>query len=251
MSDRELRWQSGIGPATLPSSELHVWKISLEQTPQRVRAFRALLCSEELQRCERLHFPRDRDGFCVCRGYLRVLLGRYGGAAPDRIRLTRGIHGKLALDRRVHETDIEFNVSHSGCLALIALARGRRVGVDIERAGPAGRIELISSRFFSAEEDESIRALPEESRDRAFYACWTRKEAAIKALGGSIAMLARVIVSTDPEGPARILQMPSAAPAGGGNERWHLHDLPADEGYAAALCYGGPDAALRLWQPDR
>jgi 4'-phosphopantetheinyl transferase len=132
-------------------------------------------------------------------------------------------------------------------LALIVLAIGRRLGVDIEKVGSGARIDLISRRFFSRQEDESIRALPEELKIAAFHACWTRKEAVVKALGGSITELSsRIIVSTAPREPAQILQMRSD----GADSDWHLHDLPVDEGYVAALCYGGPPAAVSLWQPD-
>jgi 4'-phosphopantetheinyl transferase len=161
--------------------------------------------------------------------------------------LTRGPYGKLALDPGFHQQDIGFNVSHSGRLALIAMARGRRLGVDIEKMGSGARIDIISRRFFSTQEDNSIRALPEELKIAAFHACWTRKEAVVKALGGSITKLYnRIIVSTAPNGPVQILQMTSD----GADGEWHLRDLPVDEGYAAALCYGGAPAAVFLWQPE-
>ena len=243
----EFSWRRGCGPSSISASEIHLWRISLEQTSDRVHAFRALLPADERQRYEGLHFERDRAAFCICRGCLRTLLGRYEGLAPERVRLTRGRYGKPALDPLAHPKDIEFNVSHSGHWALIALARGRRVGVDIQRIDAALDNDLIVRRFFSTREYESILAFPEKSRTAAFYACWTRKEAAVKALGGSIARLANeLIVSVTPRGPVRILQMPS----GGADERWYLQDLPVGERYAAALCYEGPLADVFLWQPE-
>ncbi len=198
-------------------------------------------------KCEGLHFERDRDAFCICRGYLRLLLGRYEGLAPDRVQLTRGKYGKPALDPRIHPKHIEFNVSHSCRWALIALAKGRHLGVDIQKIDAAVDSDLIAQRFFSTQENESIRALPEEMKATAFYACWTRKEAVVKALGGSITRLSNeIIVSTAPHGPAQILQMPP----GGADDGWHLYDLPVEDGYAAALCYEGHLADVFLWQPD-
>lgn len=244
----DFSWQSGCGPSSLSASEVHLWSLSLEQPPVRIQIFRDFLCSEEMRRADSHHFQRDRDSFCLCRGYLRMLLGRYGGVAPGEVRFRTGDHGKLSLDPDFHEQNIGFNVSHSGRIAMIALAKQRRLGVDVERVRGAARIDEISRSFFSSLEDESIRALPEEMRVYAFYACWTRKEAAVKALGGSIAALAdRVIVSANPGGPAQLLRMPSDLDE---NTEWHLHDLPVSEGYAAALCYSGSQAAVFLWQPN-
>jgi 4'-phosphopantetheinyl transferase len=247
VDEAEFSWRSGFGPDSLSASEVHLWKISLEQTPERIQAFREMLSAGERMQCEGLHFERDKDAFCICRGCLRLLLGRYEGLPPERVRLACGTYGKPALDPLIHPSDIEFNISHSGLLALIALARGRRLGVDIQKIDAAVDSDLIAQRFFSTQENESIRALPEEMKAAAFYACWTRKEAAIKALGGSIMGLSgEIIVSTAPRGPAQILQMPS----NGADDRWHLQDLPVGDAYAAALCYEGPLADVRLWQPD-
>jgi 4'-phosphopantetheinyl transferase len=248
MRASDFSWQSGCGPPSLSASEVHLWSLSLEQPPERIRVYLDILCSEEKRRAEGRHLRRDRDSFCFCRGYLRMLIGRYGGVAPAKVRFTTGDHGKLSLDPDFHELDIGFNVSHSGRIAMIALAKQRRLGVDVQRVRGAARIEEISRGFFSSLEDESIRALPEEMRVDAFYACWTRKEAAVKALGGSIAALSeRVIVSADPGGPPQLLRMPSDLEE---NNEWRLHDLPVREGYAAALCYSGSPAEVFLWQPN-
>jgi 4'-phosphopantetheinyl transferase len=143
--------------------------------------------------------------------------------------------------------NIEFNASHSGHVALISLAMRRRLGVDVQMVDAAARMDDISRRFFSAQEHESIRGLPQKVKTAAFYSCWTRKEAAIKAFGGSIALLYdKISISTLPHGPARILKMPPNREENG----WHIQDLPAGEGYAAALCYEGPPARVFLWQPD-
>jgi 4'-phosphopantetheinyl transferase len=244
---RSHSWRNGSGPAALSASAIHIWKISLEQAPDRVQAFHELLAAGERSKCERLRLRRDRDAFCICRGGLRLLLGRYAGLAPERVRLRPGRYGKPGLDPRLRPRDIELNVSHSGRWALIALAEGRQLGVDIQEIDAPVDSDLIARRFFSAQENEAIRAFAEGMKTAAFYACWTRKEAAVKALGESITRLSReVVVSADPRGPARILQLP----AGGTGRGWHLHDLPVEQGYAAALCYRGPKAEIFLWQPD-
>ncbi len=207
----------------------------------------ALLTSEERRSTEGNHFARDRFSFCLSRGFLRTLLGKYLRVRPGDVRLRQGGRGKLFLDERFHASDIGFNVSHSGTTALIAIARKRRIGVDIERIRPDARIEDIVGSFFSAEEARAILAWEGDSRVASFFASWTRKEAVVKALGGSIVELsADVVVSTEPGTPARIVRLPREH---GDPDGWRLHDITADEGYVAAVCYEGPPAALRLWDP--
>jgi len=188
-----------------------------------------------------------RASFCICRGTLRMLLGRYAGSAPGQVRLRSGPFGKPSLDPSGPGKDIEFNVSHSGRVALISLAAGRRIGVDVEEFRGDVRVEDLARNFFTAQEREPILALSGERKAKAFYACWTRKEAAIKAVGGSAAALCgKVIVSSHPGRPARILQMPSRPDRG----EWHLEDLPVGEGYAAALCCDGRPSGLFLWEQE-
>jgi 4'-phosphopantetheinyl transferase len=247
MKDAGLSWHAGSGPPSLAACEIHLWRLALELSPERVHDFAEMLSADERRKLDGMHSAERRDSFCICRGSLRMLLGRYTGIPPDRIRLTKGALGKPGLDRGAFTTDLQFSVSHSDQVALIALAMGRRLGVDVQGFRAATRIADIERGFFSSQERESIRALPGELRASAFYSCWTRKEAVVKALGGSIAALSRdIIVSSDPLGPARILSMPSTGESG----EWQLCDLPMSQGYAASLCYEGQPAALFLWRPD-
>jgi 4'-phosphopantetheinyl transferase len=246
MQESTFLWQSGSGPDELSGSEVHLWKTCLDHSPALSPALHGVLSPEEESMAEAFHFEKDRVSFRMSRGYLRTLLGRYTGAAPSEIRFRTGERGKLSLDPRVHAEPVEFNVSHSGNMVLLVLSRDRRVGVDVERIRPAARIDEISRAFFSSQEDESIRALRDAAKVAAFYACWTRKEAAVKAFGGSIMELsAGVVVSSSPAEPARLLRLPREH---GGPDGWHLHDLPVGRGYAAALCYEGPPAEVFLWK---
>ena len=167
------------------------------------------------------------DARWSCRKLLLELLGRYAGLPPDQVRLLRGPFGKPALQPGGPGADIEFNVSHSGALALIAMAAGRRVGVDVEEIRGDVRVEDLARDFLSAQERESLRGLDGQAKMRAFYPAWTRREAAIKAFGGSI---------TQPK---------PDAPCEG---QWHLEDIPVGEGYAAALCSEGMPARIFFWE---
>ncbi|HVP18117.1 MAG TPA: 4'-phosphopantetheinyl transferase superfamily protein [Spirochaetia bacterium] len=241
------RWLTGPGPASIGDREIHIWKISLEPGGDRAEILRRILSPEEKRRAEGFFFKKDRDSFCICRGYLRRLIGRYDGEAPEGIRFTAGQYGKPSLDPDPHGRRMEFNVSHTQGVALIAIARDRRVGVDVERIRPV-EIDDISRGFFSPREHESILGLPAGMRTAAFYACWTRKEAAIKALGGSIAgLLDKVIVSPDPRSQVQVIQVPAGQPQTG---ELHVRDVPVGGGYSAALCYAGSEAEVFLWQPE-
>jgi 4'-phosphopantetheinyl transferase len=248
MRDIDCHWQSGSGPAALLESEVHVWRLSLDQGPRLIRLFEEFLSSEEKRRAEGSFLEMKKISFRLCRGFLRVLLGRFGGTAPEAIRFVKGERGKLHLDASFRRTGIEFNLSHSGDVALVALSKERRLGVDVEQTRPTAALDEISQRLFSFVEREEIGALPEAERIDGFYACWTRKESSIKALGGSIAELAlEVLVTANPREPARLRRMPSTDSNAG---PWQLQDLPVGEGYAAALCYQGRSAEVSLWDAD-
>lgn len=198
-------WQGSDGPESLCAERVDAWRLSL---PEPFNA-------------------SQRD---LCRLYLRTLLGRYLGMAPEAVRIVTGIFGKPCLDRKVHTQDIQFNVSHSGSIALIVLATGRQVGIDVQQREPLADVEDFSARFLSPREHESLMSLPADERNQAFLVLWVRKEAAIKALGKSITRHARVEVVP--------------ADFGGSLE---IRDLPIDAGYSAAICYEYPPAEIRLW----
>ncbi|HCJ09953.1 MAG TPA: hypothetical protein DHW14_02155, partial [Clostridiales bacterium] len=160
------------------------------------------------------------------------------------LRFEYGARGKPTLaGDGVGDSTLTFNVSHSHRLAVYALARGRRVGVDVERIRPGIKHELLAVRFFSPREAAALLAMPDRLRLRAFYACWTRKEAFIKARGEGFALsLRRFSVSVDP-GRTPVLDDVEGAP--GEVLRWTLCDLEPGPGYAGALAVEGRSWRLR------
>lgn len=226
--------------------EIHVWLASLEQEPRAVRALHATLSAEERQRADRFHFARDCEHFVVARGVLRDILGRYLGAPPAGIRFSYSQYGKPSLKEGSGGGRLRFNVSHSHGLALYAVARAREVGLDIEylRDDLAG--QEIAERFFSPAEVAALRALPVTQRTAAFFNCWTRKEAYIKALGEGLSHpLHRFSVSLIPGEPAFLLHAEDdpSAPA-----RWWMTAPPVADGYAAAVVAEGGVARVRCWR---
>jgi 4'-phosphopantetheinyl transferase len=176
------------------------------------------LSPDERDRASRFRFDRDRNHFIVCRGTLRELLD----IGPER-RFIYGDFGKPMLE----DSPVRFNVSHSHGMALIAITEGREVGCDIERIDPSFADDNIPEHFFSQYEVAALRALPEKEQCAAFFRCWTRKEAFIKACGMGMSLaLDSFDVTLGPDQPAALLR---------GADGWLLHDVEAPKGYAAAV----------------
>lgn len=240
-------WMAPPPNVALDEGEVHVWLASLEQEPRVARALHGALSQEERQRADRFHFAKDREHFVVARGVLRDILSRYLGATPARVAFTYSQYGKPSLEEGSGGGGrLRFNVSHSHGLAVYAVARGCEIGLDIEylRDDLAG-LE-IAERFFSPTEVAALRALPSELRTAAFFNCWTRKEAYIKALGEGLSHpLHRFSVSLIPGEPASLLHAeddPSAP------SRWRIIVPPVGDGYAAAVVVEGGVERLRYWR---
>lgn len=228
----------------LPADEVHVWTASRDGPEPDVAAMRGLLDDDERRRADRFVAPRDRRQFAVGRGLLRTILGRYLDRPPAGIRFRTNPHGKPDLDPSADlDPTLRFNIAHSGPLILIGLARGRDLGVDIERVRPDFGGEALAARFFAPGEVATLRGLPVEAKTLAFFHGWTRKEAYIKAKGKGLAIpLDEFEVAIDPARPAALL---STHPDPLDAARWTLVELATEPGYVAAACVEGRGWTLR------
>jgi 4'-phosphopantetheinyl transferase len=227
------------GVPALPVNEVRVWRAALDLGSGEVETLKKTLAPDERAQAARFHFPRDRKRFIARRGLLRQILACYLGRPPDTLRFGRGPAGKLFLLGNSRAQDLHFNLARSHGLALYALARNREVGVDVERIEPDLADQEVAGRFFSPREFLAFRALPASLRVEAFFNCWTRKEAYLKARGeGLFAPLDTFDVSLAPGQPAALLN--------GGDGRWSLHAFIPAPGYAAALAVEGCDGHLRF-----
>ena len=221
-----------------------LWTASLDLPSSLLTPLMATLSEPERTRAARFHFARDHDRFIAGRGLLRRLLGRHLAMPPEQIRLMTGPNGKPELDPAFHPGDLTFNLSHSENRALFGLTYGRRIGVDIERVRPNIEIETLAERFFAPGETAALMALPEAQRVPAFFACWTRKEAYLKALGEGIGFgLDRFEVSLTPDAPPALLSTafdPEEA------MRWTLYSLDVSSDFAAAVVIEGSPCPLIL-----
>jgi len=222
---------------------IHVWSVPLDPPAERVAACRRLLSPDEVARADRFRFDRHRRRYAVGRGVLRTLLGRYLGADPAAVVFCYGGNDKPYLadgtaSRR--GPALWFNLSNSEELAVVAFATSAELGVDVEALRPMPDALAIAERFFSAAEREALAAAPAAERDRAFFRCWTRKEAYLKAVGTGITVrLDAFDVTLGPAEPARMLALdgdPERAAA------WRLHHLEPAPGYLGALAAPPPSA---------
>lgn len=226
--------------------EVHVWRASLHPPLRRVHALEQTLAPDERERADRFVRAEDRTRFIVGRGILRRILGLYRGLDPGQLRFCYNPFGKPLLAAVAGREAIRFNVSHTGKLALYAVTDGREVGVDIERVRPDFGTEEIAERFFSRRELAALRTLPAPRRLEAFFACWTQKEAYLKARGeGLLLPLDRFDVSLSPGQPAALLAVhddPAEA------TRWSLRKLFPGPDHVAALAVEGHTWHLHCWQ---
>jgi len=230
----------------LGSNEVHVWRASLDEPPPQIDSFLHTLAADEQSRAERFYFQRDRERFITAHGVLRAILGFYLNRAPKCLSFCYSSHGKPALAWESGGDAIRFNMSHSHGVALYAVARGREVGIDLEFIRRDLEVEQIAERFVSRRETATLRALPTDLRKYAFFLCWTRKEAYIKATGEGLSLpLDQFDVSLIPGEPAALLSTQSGLDEA---LRWSLQELTLASGYVAALAVEGRGWSLSCWQ---
>ena len=195
----------------------------------------AWLADDERARAARFRRPLDRDHYSLAHAALRSILAARVGVAPQALVFSMGAHGKPALP------GIEFNLSHAGGIALVAVALVP-VGVDVERIEPLD-VAALASRQFSPTERLALERVPPAHRLAAFYGGWTRKEAFVKATGAG---LSRALTEFDVSigAPAALL---ATRPDAGEARRWCLTDIEAGAGYSAALCVAGAEAPAVSW----
>ena len=237
-------WQPASAPRRRPMPrEVDVWSVPLERLADRINTLQSVLSPDERERADRFYFERDRRRFVGVRAVLRVLLGAYLQVDARDLTFSYGPQGKPALTGRFRD-GLSFNVSHSHELALLAVGPGIDIGVDVEAVRPMNDIDDIAARFFSPREADQLRSLPASVRTEAFFACWTRKEAYLKALGSGLARpLDGFDVTFAPGEPATL----AVHGDHGETARWCVEALSPADGYAAALVTEG-GATTRCWR---
>jgi 4'-phosphopantetheinyl transferase len=231
--------QPGL-PAT---GRVQLWCLALPRLAALAPQCAALLNDSQRRRADRFRFDRDRLRHVLTHGVVRQVLGQALGLPSAGLRFVTGPQGKPALAAGA-PADLRFNLAHAGDWLYLALALGREVGVDVERQRPEIVDDLLPSLDFTAAERAWIGACTGPARALAFFRAWSRKEAAIKAWGAGLSLpLGSFDVTPGPAGFA-----PLRAPAGlaAAASAWTIGDLPAPDGYSAALVTEGPPPAVQL-----
>lgn len=233
-------WQTPRAGLLLQPHRVDVWRVFLNVQPDSLRQMESALSADEIQRASRFHFDRDRERYIVAHASLRDILVRYLQCEPRDLKFSLNEYGKPFLT----EHNIQFNLSHSGDFALIAVTGGQKVGVDIEFVREDIELENIATRYFSPREVSELTALPLEQRTFGFFHCWTRKEAYIKAQGLGLSLpLENFDVSLSPNEPA-ILR--ATRPDAGEAARWSMHSLEVEPNYTGALAVEGNELEFRF-----
>lgn len=234
-------WQIVTNAPRIASGDVHIWRYRLELLAERVVEAESLLSADELARADRFHFPIHRHRYVAGRSKLRKLLGSYLQVAPASVRFAYSEFGKPVINQAQNSGAINFNVSHSEDICVVAVSHVQPLGIDVERIrSDFGGEEVARANFASAEVRELL-SLPPDIRPQGFFNCWTRKEAYVKALGAGLQIpLDSFEVSLRPEDPPRFLRVAEA--------EWHLLSFCGADGFQAAAAYRGPEARVHFYE---
>jgi len=215
------------------AGEVHIRLINLALSEADLNRLEGLLAPDERERADRLIVRQVRSRFVAGRGQLRRILGSYLKLEPGRLSLKTNQYGKPCLSERPDGRRLNFNLSHSADLAILALAEDCEVGIDLEQIRDDLPFQAMARQFFSRQEQRDLFSLSAEQQLAAFYRCWTRKEAYLKGCGSGFSQSADLCdVSLLPGQPPALLADRTNP---GQTSRWNLTDLDVPPGFCAAL----------------
>ena len=221
----------------LGASDVHIWSCSLERAPEEVAARAAVLAPDERERAGRFRFDRDRRRFVIGRSVLREILGEYLGEPAERLTFSYDEHGKPRFERASGGPPLFFNASHSHDVALYAIAPVDRVGIDVERVRAMADLESIARRLFSHREQSALAGMQGNARTEAFFHCWTRKEAIVKAIGASLSLhLGSLDVPIASDALPCLVRLPHTVSH---IPDWSLHEVRPPAEYVGAVALPG------------
>jgi 4'-phosphopantetheinyl transferase len=228
----------------LHPGDIHVWYFPLHVQHRDLAGLRRILSPKERRKAQRFRFEEHCNAFVLSHAVLRTVLGGYIACDPQLIEFGDSSGGKPFIKGSM----LRFNLSHSDGMALIAVTLNREVGVDIERIRPMPDLNQIARDFFSAGERDDLLSLAPECRETAFYNCWTRKEAFVKAIGhGLLYPLDSFRVTLLPHQPPGFIKIGEGAAA---KTEWRLHSIPPAPDYAAALAVEARDVRVHCLRID-
>lgn len=222
-------WQKQL---KLAVNDVHIWYLDLNLYLDKLEKFKTILSQEELTKAFKFKFEKHQNRFIITRANLRLILSKYINIKPENIEFIYSEKGKPSLAQNYNNVGIEFNLSHSGELALYAVTKDKKIGIDVEKIRTNCDVESIAKRFFCESEYQFISRLPEKEKEKAFYQLWTGKEAYLKAtgegLGGGLDTIELDLESKE----IKIAKIK-------GEEKnvnnWYLYELKMPENYLGSL----------------
>lgn len=232
------------GEVRIGRDRIDVWSVDLEVSDRRAGELRVLLSDDEIARAERFRFERHRRRFVAGRGTLRLLLGAYCDLAPEDVSFEYGDKGKPRLASSLGVTGVHFNLSHSRERALIAVGP-TPLGVDVEFKRQVKEAIAIAKRYFSDNEQLALSSLPAEQVNDAFFTCWTRKEAYVKAVGDGLTIPLRSFdVTFLSDEPPRLTVRSSEDTA----ERWFMYHFEPEPRYVGAMAVRDRELEIAMYR---
>jgi 4'-phosphopantetheinyl transferase len=221
-------------------NEIHSWSVRIDDPEFCLTCGESILSPEEKERASRFKFEKGRTRYIVSHAALRSILCDYLNIAPQDLQFSTGANGKPALTKVPGQCWLQFNLSHSGDVALIALTWRREIGVDVEYVKQDFPFHEVAEHFFTAREVTALCALPEPLQRQAFYKCWTSKEAYLKAKGTGL--------SGELDEVEILLRYEQSVRIKGSVPNWTLVELPAPDNYRAALVVEGDECRVQCFQ---
>lgn len=227
----------------MEKTDIHLWTAPLSADAAEAERMSEVLSPDERRRADAFRFPKHKSAFIVARALLRHILSWYVGRPAKGITFKYGTKGKPALDQP--DPTLHFNLAHSENRVVYAFSKAFELGVDIEFLRRLPDFESIARNFFSPGECAQLLGLPGDQQTQAFFNCWTRKEAYLKATGdGLMVPLNSFQVSLLPGEPAAFVKLAGDRyPA----SQWSLFHLDFPDGYVGALAIPSPGCALHWW----
>ena len=227
---------------------VHVWRAFFQPAVLYDKKFIGGLSEEEARRAERFVRQSDRDRYMFAHVVLRWLLGAYLGCPPQQLVLENDPYGKPLLESPRDDNDIQFSLSHSEDMTLLAIARGTRVGVDVEYMRSVPDARQIVNSLFSINERRLLNPLQPPDFDKEFFDYWTSKEAFIKGIGKGLSYaldnFSVMFTSRESDGLIRVHDDATHAC------HWKIVRIPPAPGYSAALAVEGPNSQLKFFNLD-
>ena len=221
-------WYAASNDIELEDNTIHIWLNYLNIHQARLKHVYPLLSADEKERSEKFKHFKHRKRFIASHGFMRDVLARYLNTQPQALVFKRGERGKPFLDNSDSDINLQFNLSHSNNVALLAVRKDHDIGVDIEYMERDNEWAKLIRRFFTQPEQDNIFALPEDQQKKAFFQVWTRKEAHMKVTGEGLHLAPGQFTVSTPPDPAAFIENHKTPD----QRSWYMQDIIMPEMYA-------------------